>query len=358
MTGGIMTRSVPVILCGGVGVRLWPLSRAESPKHLLKIDKNSSLLQQTVVRVRDRSRFAPPLLICQSAHLDTVKQEMTGEDIGGFLVEPEGRNTGPAIAAAALWLARHQPDAALLVLPSDHQITDMAAFAKTVALAAEMASRNFLVTLGIQPESACTHLGYIRRGVAVGDNAYRIDTFIEKPDEATARHLLSAGDVYWNSGIFMFPLPLLREELARHAPDMLAVCERAVAGTPMQGNTVHLTESFREAPALAIDYALMEQTNKGAVIPVSMGWSDMGTYQALWQAAEKDGNGNAGVSHTHKAHGNYVHAPDLQVSLAEVENLVIVQSGNRLLVTRRHAVESIKELARPEMAQPVNCMDD
>lgn len=340
-----MSHIIPIILCGGIGARLWPLSASNRPKPLLYDNISASMLQQTVRRVADRSRYKAPYVICQTSQWDCIADHLSGEDIAGYITEPAGRNTAAAITAAALLIRQHSPDALLLILPSDHQITDRDGFEQKIDAARQNALHNYLVTFGIVPDRPATDYGYIQRGPAIGEWGYQVISFIEKPEESRAHHLLTQDNVYWNSGMFLFPLPLLLEEMEQYALDILAVCEQAVRYAVPSGAVTQLGDIFHQSPSVPIDVALMERTQRAAVVPAALGWRDLGTYQSLWESAAKDAQGNTGTDITHRAQNNFVHTPGLRTVLAGVSDLVVVQSDGLLLVAHRDAADDIKALA-------------
>lgn len=283
MAGGIY----PVILCGGSGTRLWPRSRADRPKPFLRLLGEQSLFEATLARCRGTDRFAPPIVVAGARHLDLV--EAQGDPAMRIAVEPEGRNTAPAIALAAALLPE---DAVMLVCPSDHHIADTAAFHGAVDAAAVLAERGRLVTFGIAPDRPETGYGYIQRGAAI-EGGYEVARFVEKPNEALARDFLASGEFSWNGGIFAFRAGTLLDELAAHRPAMAQAVREAVAGGSGSGARFHPdAAAFAGIEAESIDYAVMENTRRAALVPVDMGWSDIGNWAALRDArrAGEDGN--------------------------------------------------------------------
>src|SRR5690606_27798957 len=284
-----------VILRGGSGSRLWPLSRHYLPKQFLSLMGDRSLFQATVQRAGRLPDAAAPVVVCSDVHRFLVGEQLQeiGVSDAAILLEPVARNTAPAIAVAALHLSARNPGATMLVLPADHLIEDEAAFQQAVARAMALAADGWLVTFGIRPDNPETGYGYIRRGDALGDAVYRVAEFVEKPDLATAQGYLAAGDYSWNSGMFLFAARRYLDELAQHAPDILAAARRALDGAKADLDFIRVDgDAFAASPSDSIDYAVMEKTARAAVVPVSCGWSDIGSWSALWAAAEHDADGN------------------------------------------------------------------
>src|SRR5438067_3826311 len=282
----------PVILSGGSGTRLWPMSRSLYPKQLLALFGDTSLLQQTVGRVTGKSSFAPPVVVANEEHRFIIAEQLRGIGIepGGLLLEPVGRNTAPAAAVAALRIAESAPDALMLVMASDHAIRDTLAFHEAIERAAKAGKAGRLVCLGVTPDRPETGYGYIAAGKPLGKcgGAFAVARFVEKPDLATAERFVASGEYFWNSSIFLFPVGLYLSELERLRPDMLAACTAALAGAKSDADHIRLSEAaFAECPGDSIDYAVMEYTSKVAVVPVRMGWSDVGSWDALWEMSNR-----------------------------------------------------------------------
>jgi mannose-1-phosphate guanylyltransferase/mannose-6-phosphate isomerase len=357
----------PVILSGGSGTRLWPLSRAAYPKQLLPLVSERTLLQETAARNLSDVGFAAPLLICNDDHRFLVDEQLrlVGIEPQAILLEPLGRNTGPAIAAAALWLLARDPDALMLVQPSDHVVADTDAFHRAVmqGLAAAQAGR--LVTFGVKPTRPDTGYGYIQAGgpVAEADGVQAVDRFVEKPDRATAERFLANKAFLWNSGIFLLSARAYLDELARINPAMLSACERAVQAGQEDLAFFRLDRAaFAEAPSLSIDHAVMEHTMRAAVVPVDMAWSDVGSWHALRAIGKADEAGNVlhGDVLAEKVTNSYIRSESRLVAAVGLDNVVIVATDDAVLVANADnaaqvsgLVETLRKRNRSEPDQHV-----
>jgi mannose-1-phosphate guanylyltransferase len=338
---------VPVILSGGGGTRLWPLSTAEKPKQFLALTSDRTMFQLTMDRVQDRAVFAAPIIVANAAHADLVEAQYDVND-ATLLLEPCARNTAPAIALAAL--AAADPQAVLLVMPSDHVITDVAAFHAATQAALAFAEQGWLVTYGITPTSPETGYGYIRMGAALGSGGvHQVDRFVEKPDLARAEAMLAQGNHSWNGGIFLFRADTYLGALASHAPDILAAAQKAMSNAARIANRVTPdAEAFAACPADSIDYAVMEKAERVAVVPVSMGWSDVGSWDALYELAAKDGVHNAlsGSVRIDTASGNLIHADGIRVSVHGVNDVIIVANGREVMILPRGQSQKVRDFAK------------
>ncbi len=353
----------PVILCGGTGTRLWPLSRSLYPKQLLPLAAERTMLQETVARVADPERFAPPIVLCNEEHRFVVAEQLREIDAAAeaLVLEPVARNTAPAIAIGAL-LADSRGDGAILVLPSDHVIGDPDAFLAAIETAAAAAGAGALVTFGVAPDRPETGYGYIRRGSPLdgAPGAFRVDRFVEKPDRETAERYLAAGDYLWNSGMFLFPVAGFLDELKRLEPSTAAAARAALAGAREDLDFLRLdADAFGSAPARSVDVAVMERTGRAATVPVEMGWSDLGSWSAMWEVAPKDADGNArlGEVRTIDVRGCYLRSTGPLIAAVGIEDLVLVVTDDTVLAVHRERTQDVKELVerlaadgRPEVA--------
>jgi len=337
----------PVLLSGGSGSRLWPVSREAFPKQFLPLTGDYSLLQTTLLRLASLP-CTEPLVVCNQEHRFMVAEQLRqiGIQAGGILLEPLARNTAPALAIAALHAQRRNPEALLLVLPADHVIPQPDAFCAAVAAAQALAHEGRLVTFGIVPVSAETGYGYIRRGEALG-SAHAIDRFVEKPDAATAQAYVDSGEYLWNSGMFLLRADVFLEELTSLAPDILAACTAALVGAQADLDFLRLAyEAFAANPSISVDYAVMEKTTRGVVVALDCGWSDVGAWSALWEAGTPDGAGNVtrGDVMLQDCRDSYVHSEHRLVAAIGVSNLVIVETADAVLVAPRDNAQAVKDV--------------
>ena len=346
-----MTRLVPVILCGGTGTRLWPLSRASYPKQYWPLAGNGeeTLLQQTQQRLEGLAELAPPLLICNEDHRFIVAEQMRqiGVEPAGILLEPIGRNTAPAVAVAALQATAQGDDPLLLVLAADHVIRDAAAFQAAIAAGTAAAEAGQLVTFGIVPTAPETGYGYIEaaQSLAAASAPVPIARFVEKPDRATAEAFLATGRFTWNSGMFLFKASAIIAELERLAPEVVSACRAALEQDSADLDFLRLErEAFSGCPNVALDVAVMEKTNRGAVLPLEAGWSDVGSWSALWETADQDAEGNVlrGRVIHEGARNCYLRSEHRLVVGLGVEDLVVVETDDVVLVAHRDRAQDIK----------------
>lgn len=348
---------IPVILSGGSGTRLWPLSRALFPKQFLALHSDKTLVQDTVARLQGLPGLAAPLVVCNEDHRFIVAEQLRGLTQGqpSILLEPVARNTAPAIAAAAIAAMAHGEDPLLLVLPADHVIQNVQAFQQGVQQARVAAEAGYMVTFGIKPLAPETGYGYIKAaGTAVG-SALTLERFVEKPNRATAEGYLASGDYFWNSGMFMFRASVYLAELARFAPQMVEACRAAVMGGKSDLDFVRLDkDAFADCPEDSIDYAVMEKTDKAVVVPLDAGWSDVGSWSALWDIGAKDADGNVtkGDVLAVNSHNSYVHAADGRlVALVGLDDVVVVETSDAILVAHKDKVQDVKKVVEKLKAE-------
>jgi mannose-1-phosphate guanylyltransferase/mannose-6-phosphate isomerase len=326
------------------------MSRTLYPKQLLSLLGEESLLQQAVRRVCNDRRFAPPLLVANEEHRFIIAEQLReiGAVAQALVLEPVGRNTAPATCVAALALSESDPDPLMLVMPSDHTIGDVAAFLDAVERAAAAAHSGALVTFGITPDRAETGYGYIRLGEASAiDGVFRVGQFVEKPSAEQAAEYLASASYCWNSGIFLFPARLYIDELESRRPDMVAACRRALAGAERDSDFVRLDKAaFTACDSDSIDYAVMEGTRFAAVVPVAMGWSDVGSWDALWEMSEKDRSGNSltGDVFAEDTRNCYLRSEAGLVAVLGVEDLVVVATADAVMVAPRERSQEVKRL--------------
>lgn len=340
---------VPVILSGGSGTRLWPLSRAVLPKQLLPLVTDNTMLQETLTRLSSWADVGNPIVVCGNDHRFLVAEQLRQIKLNpeAILLEPVARNTAPAIAAAAI--ALKDKDVLMLVLPADHVITDVIAFEAAVRRASVAAEQGKLVTFGIEPTHAETGYGYIQSGDSTNtaEGCFEVARFVEKPDAATAQQYMEAGNFYWNSGMFLFKPAVFLSELQKYAPEMVSAVTQAVSQSYKDLDFVRLHEaSFAESPSNSIDYAVMEKTKLAAVVPASMGWNDVGSWTALKEVQTQDANGNAirGDVYLKDVNNTLVRAENRFVAAVGVEDLLIVETSDAVLVAHRDCAQDVKNI--------------
>lgn len=335
----MISKITPVILTGGSGTRLWPMSRKATPKQFLALTGEKAMLAETMARAAGEG-FAPPLLVGGAAQEEALRRLAPHAQL---ILEPAARNTAPAIALAAF---RLDPETPMLVMPSDHVIADTAAFRTAIDMAAGLARQGWLVTFGIAPAGPETGYGYIRQGAPLGGTGYMVESFVEKPDAETARTYIDQGSYHWNGGIFLFTAGRYLEAVEAHAPEMAAAARRAVeAGTEDGAAFRPDVDAFAACPSDSIDYAVMEKAERVAVVPVDMGWSDVGSWDALYEIADKDGDGNAlaGGALAIDAENCLIRGEGVTVAAVGVVDLVIVAMKDAVLVLPRGESQRVKE---------------
>ncbi|WP_024605739.1 MULTISPECIES: mannose-1-phosphate guanylyltransferase/mannose-6-phosphate isomerase [unclassified Pseudoalteromonas] len=338
---------LPVIMAGGSGTRLWPLSRGNYPKQFLALHGEQTMLQNTLNRLNGLTH-SPAMLICNEEHRFIAAEQIRqlGVDHSGIFLEPVGRNTAPAIALAAFKAIEQGKDPLLLVLAADHVIEDTVAFQKSVHEAAQLAIQDKLVTFGIVGNKPETGYGYIKRGQQF-NTGFVVDAFVEKPDSNTAEQYIQSGDYYWNSGMFLFKASRYLNELEAYRPDIYAACEKAMQNQNNDLDFIRIDkESFEACPDESVDYAVMEQTKDAVVVPMDAGWSDVGGFSALWEVSQQDENGNAftGDVKAVNTKNTLVLAEDKLVATVGVEDLVIVNTKDAILVAHKNQSQYVKSI--------------
>jgi len=337
---------IPVILSGGSGTRLWPMSTSERPKQFLPLTDQLTMFQLTALRVADANRFGPPLIVANARHAGLIEDQLAEIEVvpGALILEPCPRNTAPAIALAAL----EAGTSSILVMPSDHVIADNGAFLRAIESALPLLGEDWLVTFGIEPTGPETGYGYIQSGDALAPGLQRVKRFVEKPDRANAEAMIGAGGHYWNGGIFLFRADAFVEALARHAPEMLAAARSSLEGAPRSGVRIEPEEAaFAASPSDSIDYAVMEKADRVAVAPVRMGWSDVGSWDALYELGAKDAalNSVRGDVRLLGSRGNLVRSDGLRISASGIDNLIIVASGNDVMILPRGSSQDARKFS-------------
>ncbi|WNZ56920.1 mannose-1-phosphate guanylyltransferase/mannose-6-phosphate isomerase [Microbulbifer sp. MKSA007] len=340
---------IPVILCGGTGSRLWPLSREAYPKQFLPLIGGETMLQATVRRLEGIEPLQTPILVCNEEHRFAAAEQLQeiGHGAQSILLEPCARNTAPAIALAALAALESGADPLLLVLPADHAVSDEVNFQESVESARALAEQGHLVTFGIVPTRAETGYGYIRRGDKLAETAWKVAEFVEKPDTETAEAYLASGDYSWNSGMFLFRASRYLEELERYRADILTACRSAYKSAARDLDFTRVDrEAFAACADESVDYAVMEPTESAAVVPMDAGWSDVGSWQGLWELAKRDANDNLlqGDVLQEDSQRCLVRGESRLVSLLGVSDLVVVDTDDALLIADRQRVQEVKKL--------------
>ncbi|HEJ9095207.1 TPA: mannose-1-phosphate guanylyltransferase/mannose-6-phosphate isomerase [Serratia odorifera] len=347
-----MSKLIPVVMAGGTGSRLWPLSRESFPKQFLSIDDSGfSLLQQTLQRLSsfEGCEVAAPLVICNENHRFLVAEQL--REIGqlgtNIILEPMGRNTAPAVALAAHLAAESAPGDTLLVLAADHLIKKVDVFHDAIKLAMEYAAKEQLVTFGIIPEHPETGYGYIKRGSAFCDACFKVDAFVEKPCLEKAQAYLASGEYSWNSGMFMFKADSFLRELKQFSPEIYQVTQRAINESQRDMNFIRIDEAvFSPCPSDSIDYAVMEKTQDAVVIPIDAGWSDVGSWSSLWDVSEKDvqGNVNVGEIISIDSSNNYISSEKALVATIGLDDIVVINTDDALLISVKDRVQDVKKV--------------
>ena len=343
-----MATITPVLLCGGVGSWLWPVSRQGRPKQYLNLIGETSMLQQTLTRIEALAQSSP-IIVCNEEHRFLVAEQVRqlGLTSPTIILEPEGKNTAPAIALAAIAASASDSEVNLLVLPADHYVGKPTALIDAIEKAASAASQGKLVTFGLVPSRPETGYGYIRRGEALAIDVSVLEQFVEKPDQPTAEAYIASGDYVWNSGMFMFTAGQFLASLAKFQPKMAQVCQRAMEQAERDMDFIRPdAEVFTTCPSDSIDYAVMEHTPEGAVVSLDCDWSDIGAWSALWEAGDEDSAGN--VTHgdvvLNKTQNSYIRSQSRLVTTTGVSDIVVVETADAVMVADRHSVQDVKDI--------------
>lgn len=342
----------PVILSGGSGTRLWPVSRSLYPKQLLALASEKTMIQETVLRVADAEKYNTPLIIANEEHRFIIAEQLRSiehEDIK-ILLEPAGRNTAPAAALAAFKIHDENPEGLMLLMPSDHVIASSSSFNDAILKATICAeSLGMLTTFGIIPHKAETGYGYIKRGdqLEQAEGCNLVDQFVEKPNKEKAEEYVNSGEYYWNSGIFLFPVKEYLETLKKNSPGIYNACKKAMEETENDLTFIRPNqEAFLSSPSDSIDYAVMEKTNKAAMVPVEMGWNDLGAWDAIWDISDKDINNNVTIGDclTHNTKNSLIRSDGPAIAAVGVENLVVVSTKDAVLVCDKDKSQQVKQI--------------
>jgi len=342
----------PVILSGGSGSRLWPLSREHFPKPLLPLVSNRTLLQETACRLDPVPDLGDAVYVCNEEHRFLVAEQVAqlGKKPATIILEPQGRNTAPALTLAALYLVARDPEAMMVVMPADHVMTEPQRFIEAVQLGSVSAQSGSLVTFGVLPDSPQTDYGYIKRdGELEGGAAYTVEKFVEKPDLETAVRYVNAGDYYWNSGIFLMRADSWLEEIGKHRADILDCCRQALEKGKQDIDFLRVNKpAFIACPSDSIDYAVMEKTQRAVVVPISAGWSDVGAWSALWNVCPQDADGNVvqGDVIAQDTRNAFLVAQHRCLATVGVENIIVVETADAVLVADKDKAQDVKEIVR------------
>lgn len=351
---------IPVILSGGSGSRLWPLSRQLRPKQFLPIVDELTLFQSTLKRLEGLDNLQEPIVVCNEEHRFMAAEQLRTLDVNNakILLEPQGRNTAPAIALAALLALKTDPDALLFIMPADHIISDIPTYHQAIHAAVEVANKGYLVTFGIKPTQPETGYGYIHTGALLQDTpktgALSVNQFVEKPDLPTATTYIESGDYLWNSGLFMFQASAYLEALETFHPEILKACTKAMSGIKEDGDFSRIdTDAFLSNPKISIDYAVMEKATNSAVISLDCAWNDVGAWSAVWEVGDKDPQGNVfrGNVMARQGNSNLVYGEDKLICLVGVDNLVVVDTKDATLVAHKDSAKDVKHVVASLLEQ-------
>ena len=339
----------PVLLCGGAGTRLWPLSRRALPKQFLPLVSDKSLLQNTLLRLRGLTQLSAPIVVCSNDHRFLVADQL--QEIGvtpaSLILEPVARNTAPAVAMAAFAALQRDSKAQLLILPADHTIGNVSAFHAAILAARPIADQGYMTAFGIVPDKPETGYGYIQQGEKLGDGGNKVAQFVEKPDLERAQEFLAQGDFLWNSGMYLFDAQLYLTELHLHQPQVHEAARLAYEKAEIDLDFLRVDEeAFAQSPSISLDYGVMERTTRAAVVPADIDWNDIGSYAALWEIEPKDEEGNVGKGAVafFDASNNYVRTEKQLVAMLGVDDMIVVSTPDALLITKKECAQDIKKI--------------
>jgi len=340
---------VPVILSGGSGTRLWPLSRKQYPKQFLSLINKTTLFQDTIIRLPEET--SSPLVVCNEEHRFIVAEQLRqiNSENKGIILEPSGRNTAPAIAIAAMHLFNEKEDPILLVVSADHLINDNKELHESIRIASKIAEQGKMVSLGIRPNKPETGYGYIEVDSSEKNKYYNIVSFTEKPNVELAKTYLQSGNYYWNSGIFVFKASIFLKELKKYEPEIYAICKKSCIKAPKDLDFIRLNnEEFKKCPSKSIDYAVMEKTTDGVVVPFHGSWSDIGSWKALWRSKTKDSNNNVSEGDVilSKVKNSFIHSSSRLIAVNDLTDIVIIDTQDALLVSSKKSSEDIKHIVK------------
>ena len=349
----------PIILCGGSGTRLWPLSRKQHPKQYLPLISDNTMLQETILRLRGLDNLTDPIIVCNAEHRFLAAEQCQQIDITSptILLEPVGRNTAPAIAAAALQSLKKTDNASLLILSADHDIQDVEAFHRAINIASQQAQGGKLTTFGVVPTDANTRYGYIKASQEAIDGAYKVEVFVEKPDLKTAERYLEKGNYLWNSGMFMFKAETFISELTTHSPEIITSVNNAINNAKYDLDFIRLSKkAFELSPSDSIDYALMEKSNNVVVVPLDARWSDIGAWPALHDVGKKDANGNVfkGDVIAKDTTNTYINANHHMVATIGIDNLIVVDTHDATFIASQDKAQEVKSIVESLKAKGRN----
>lgn len=352
-TSKVINKVYPVILSGGSGERLWPLSRKTLPKQFLRLFDERTMFQEVILRANNLDFTEPSMIICNQEHESIVSRLLDESNlkISNLILEPFGRNTAPAIVIAALEILNKDSEGILLVLPSDHMIDDQELLSQKISSSLRVVEDGYIVVFGIEANNANINYGYIKLGERVysEDNIFKVEEFTEKPNAIRAKEYLKAGNYYWNAGIFLFKASVFIEEMNKHNPRLIEQCKEVLHKSSQKDNLISLeADSFGLCESISIDYALMEKTRRAACAVLQLDWFDVGSWKSMWEISPKDLDGNAikGEAYVSSSSNNYIHSTSRLVAAVGVEDLVIIETADAVLVAKRDNESEIRNLVQ------------